>query len=101
ADYPGGGGRPVPVFRRPHQPHLGQRRHEPEFAVGGGELPPAALGEAVSGRRIVMNEMMRNCMEWMVSLGWVGLLLLAVLVAAVVGVVVVWVRQIRHGHRQR
>jgi hypothetical protein len=48
-----------------------------------------------------MNEMMRNCMEWMVSLGWVGLLLLAVLVAAVVGVVVVWVRQIRHGHRQR
>jgi hypothetical protein len=31
-----------------------------------------------------MNEIMRNCMEWMVSLGWVGLLL-AVLVAAVVG----------------
>jgi hypothetical protein len=47
-----------------------------------------------------MNEMMRNCVDWMVSLGWVGLLLFAVLVVAVVGLVVAWVRQVRHGHRQ-
>ena len=36
-----------PVLRHAHQPDLGQRRHEPEFAVGGRQRAAAAAGQAL------------------------------------------------------
>jgi hypothetical protein len=50
--------------------------------------------------RIALNEMMQNCMDWVMSLGWVGLLPFIVPVVGVAGLVMAWARQIRHSQRQ-
>jgi hypothetical protein len=46
-----------------------------------------------------MNDMMRACGEWMMSLGWAGMLLVLFLVVALVVLVVALVGRVWRGQR--
>ncbi len=42
-------------------------------------------------------DMMRNCMSWMMSLGWVPMLLGVILMAALIVLIVVLIARMGHG----